>query len=306
MDQETALSDKLRDRILSALHLGLLQPGDRLPSIRTLWREMGVDHRVVAQAYRVLEDEGLVEVRGRSGVYLAPQDQLGGEVLAETARWMAGVLVEGWKRRMTLAEIPELIRRCTSTVRLRCACVESNVDHLTWLCGEMAEDYGVSTVGLEVDALRDDDVLRAATRSADFLVTTTYHADEVRPIAERLRKPLVAVTLREDLLTEIRRRLAVGPVYFVGTDVRVEDKLRRMFDGAPAEYLRVLVVGRDDLASVPDGSPAYVLRSARDRLGGVPPNLRPLATLRAFSRTTQRAILQIIVGANIVSIEARL
>ena len=93
MDQETALSDKLRDRILSALHLGLLQPGDRLPSIRALWREMGVDHRVVAQAYRILEDEGLVEVRGRSGVYLAPQDQLGGEVLAETARWMAGVLV---------------------------------------------------------------------------------------------------------------------------------------------------------------------------------------------------------------------
>ncbi|NNC32700.1 GntR family transcriptional regulator [Longimicrobium terrae] len=52
---------------------GAAAAGDRLPSIRALWREMGVDHRVVAQAYRILEDEGLVEVRGRSGVYLAPR-----------------------------------------------------------------------------------------------------------------------------------------------------------------------------------------------------------------------------------------
>jgi DNA-binding transcriptional regulator YhcF (GntR family) len=78
METDNELSDRLRDRILNALHLGTLRPGDRLPSIRTLWREMGVDHRVVAQAYRSLEAEGLVEVRGRSGVSVAPQDQLGG------------------------------------------------------------------------------------------------------------------------------------------------------------------------------------------------------------------------------------
>jgi hypothetical protein len=44
-------------------------------------------------------------------VYLAPQDQFGGELLAETARWLAGVLVEAWKRRMTISELPDLIRR---------------------------------------------------------------------------------------------------------------------------------------------------------------------------------------------------
>jgi hypothetical protein len=198
------------------------------------------------------------------------------------------------------------MRRSMETVRLRAVCVESNADHLAWLRGEMTEDYGVSTVGLEADALGDDELLLPAARSADLFVTTAYHEHEVRPIAERLSKPLVAVTIRQDLLTEIHRRLAVGPVFFVGTDVRVEDKLRRIFDGAPADHLRIVLVGRDDLASVPDGSPAYVLRSARERLGGVPPNLRPLATLRAFSRESQRAILQIIVRANVVSIEARL
>jgi DNA-binding transcriptional regulator YhcF (GntR family) len=140
----TALSDRLRDRILNALHLGLLRPGDRLPSIRTLWREMGVDHRVVAQAYRTLEAEGLVEVRGRSGVYLAPQDQFGGELLAETARWLAGVLVEAWKRRLDHRRRPRAdppLHQQTAT--LRCACVESNEDQMTAYTAELAEQFGL-------------------------------------------------------------------------------------------------------------------------------------------------------------------
>ena len=306
MPRRVEIIDTLRQRVLTALHYGTMHPGSRVPSARTLGAELGADPRVVTSALRQLVREGLLERRPRSRAHFVARVRTGEGTSSPAADWLAEVFVDGLARGIPAPELPERMRRSVETVRLRAVCVESNVDHLTWLRGEMAEDYGVSTVGLEVDALRDDDVLRATTRSVDFLVTTTYHADEVRPIAERLRKPLVAVTLREDLLTEIRRRLAVGPVYFVGTDVRVEDKLRRMFDGAPAEHLRVLVVGRDDLASVPDGSPAYVLRSARDRLGGVPPNLRPLPTLRAFSRTTQRAILQIIVGANIVSIEARL
>lgn len=36
---------------------------------------MGVHAGAVAKAYRVLEREGLVEVRGRSGVYAAPQER---------------------------------------------------------------------------------------------------------------------------------------------------------------------------------------------------------------------------------------
>ena len=49
---------------------GLYRPGDRLPSVRSLSEEHGVSISTVQQAYRVLEDAGLVEPRPKSGFFV--------------------------------------------------------------------------------------------------------------------------------------------------------------------------------------------------------------------------------------------
>ena len=316
MDQETALSDKLRDRILSALHLGLLQPGDRLPSIRALWREMGVDHRVVAQAYRILEDEGLVEVRGRSGVYLAPQDQLGGEVLAETARWMAGVLVEGWKRRMTLAEIPELIRRCTGTVPLRCAVVESNVDQMTVYSAELEEQFGLTAVPVYISPVplpRPDrsvefHAVEEAIRSADLVVTTSYHSRLVRKAAENVNVPSVTLTVNAEVVETVQRQIRQGGVTLVCIDPEFGNRLRAMYaDSSEADPEQIRVVLVDDAASMATlnrDQPVILTRGARARLGEdfpYPPLLLPHSP--TFSAHTARELLQLIIRLNLSAAE---
>jgi DNA-binding transcriptional regulator YhcF (GntR family) len=316
MDQETALSDKLRDRILSALHLGLLQPGDRLPSIRTLWREMGVDHRVVAQAYRVLEDEGLVEVRGRSGVYLAPQDQLGGEVLAETARWMAGVLVEGWKRRMTLAEIPELIRRCTSTVRLRCACVESNVDQMAAYCAELEEQFGLEPVPVYISPIplpRPDrsvefHAVEQAIRAADLVVTTSYHSRLVRKAAENVDVPAVTLTVNSEVVETVQRQIRSGGVTLVCVDPEFGNRLRAMYADASEGPEQIRVVLADDaeaLAALNRDDAVILTRAARNRLGDAAGELPPLLLPHSptFSAHTARELLQLIIRLNLAAAE---
>jgi len=315
MDQETALSDKLRDRILSALHLGLLQPGDRLPSIRALWREMGVDHRVVAQAYRALEDEGLVEVRGRSGVYLAPQDQLGGEVLAETARWMAGVLVEGWKRRMTMAEIPELIRRCTSTIRLRCAVVESNVDQMTAYSAELEEQFGLEAVPVYISPVplpRPDrsvefHSVEEAIRQTDLVVTTSYHSRLVRKAAENVGVASVTLTVNSEVVETVQRQIRTGGITLVCVDPEFGNRLRAMYADASEgpEQIRVTLVddpegmGRLDLEE-----PVLLTRAAHNQLGdaaGLPPMLLPHSP--TFSAHTARELLQLIIRLNLAAAE---
>jgi DNA-binding FadR family transcriptional regulator len=48
------LADVLRGRILRGLQGGVLRLGDRLPSARELEAELGTDHRVILDAYRVL------------------------------------------------------------------------------------------------------------------------------------------------------------------------------------------------------------------------------------------------------------
>ena len=56
---------RLRQRIVTAYHLGLITAGDRLPSSRRLARELHANERVILAAYRTLADDGSVRIDGR-------------------------------------------------------------------------------------------------------------------------------------------------------------------------------------------------------------------------------------------------
>jgi hypothetical protein len=72
---------------------------------------------------------------------------------------------------------------------------------------------------------------------------------------------------------------------------------------APLENLRVLLLGRDDLDSIPPEAPTFVMTSARETLAarygprGGPG--RPIHPPRSFSDDTARELLSFIVRANI-------
>jgi DNA-binding transcriptional regulator YhcF (GntR family) len=69
--RRAAVAEALRQRLFTGLHLGVLREGERLPAVRDLARELGVNARVVLAAYEQLQREGLVELRPRSGAYVA-------------------------------------------------------------------------------------------------------------------------------------------------------------------------------------------------------------------------------------------
>lgn len=50
--------------------LGMLLPGDLLPSVRQLAADLGINPNTVKQAYRELEREGLVHVRRGQGTFV--------------------------------------------------------------------------------------------------------------------------------------------------------------------------------------------------------------------------------------------
>jgi len=50
---------------------GRLQPGEELPSIRTLAEQLLVNPNTIARAYRELETAGVVEKRRTAGTYIA-------------------------------------------------------------------------------------------------------------------------------------------------------------------------------------------------------------------------------------------
>jgi DNA-binding transcriptional MocR family regulator len=64
------LYERLADELSAAIHRGALRAGDRMPSVRRLASQRGVSVSTVLEAYLRLEDDGLVEVRPRSGHFV--------------------------------------------------------------------------------------------------------------------------------------------------------------------------------------------------------------------------------------------
>jgi GntR family transcriptional regulator len=67
----TPLYAQIAERVRVAVASGELSAGDALPSVRALASRLRVNPATVVQAYRDLEQEGLVEMRQGAGSFVA-------------------------------------------------------------------------------------------------------------------------------------------------------------------------------------------------------------------------------------------
>jgi DNA-binding transcriptional regulator YhcF (GntR family) len=296
------ITETMRQRVLSGLQLGLLAHGDRLPSVRALSEEFVVNARVVLAAYRELEEDGLVEVRDRSGIYVPPPDALGPGAPAQQRDWLIECLVDGLAHDIPAPGLSGYVERALASARLRAVVVDGTQDQLWSMTDELARDYGVEAIGVDLDEFRPDGADPEKLSGADLVVTTAFHTREAQAIARRLGVPMYRVAMCTDLFAEVARLLEQEPVYFVVADPRFAARLRRLFDpGAGASRLAVLVHGRDDLDQIPPGAPLCITRLARRRMRGSPLLARGLPESRVFTPESARELMTFVVRANLAA-----
>src|SRR5262245_5239538 len=68
-----SLYQQLALRISELIEHGTLRPGERVPSVRKCSEQQNVSIATVTQAYRVLENRGMIEGRPQSGYYVRAQ-----------------------------------------------------------------------------------------------------------------------------------------------------------------------------------------------------------------------------------------
>ncbi len=71
--------------IIQQCAFGILQPGDSLPSIRSLAVELGINPNTVQKAYRILEMQGVIYTAGGRGSFIS-DTPLANNELREQAR----------------------------------------------------------------------------------------------------------------------------------------------------------------------------------------------------------------------------
>jgi DNA-binding transcriptional regulator YhcF (GntR family) len=275
-ERDERLCSMLRARIIAGIHAGQYDIGDRLPTYREIASEAGVDLRAVARAYAELEREGLVEVRGRSGVFVAPQERIGGTVLAETSRWLSAVLREARLRRIRVPEFPEFVRRCTQTTEVRCVCIDETEDQVSALCEELTAEFGFHSTGVLAGSLRPQSsggaggAVPEPVRDAELLVTSLYHVGVVAPMAERWRKPLVVVRLCPDAILRLRDWLRDHELVVIHVDPRFPDRMRAIVNGQGERVRAISARDRAGVAALDPGQPVVISPAARRLLQGVP------------------------------------
>jgi GntR family transcriptional regulator len=69
-NDNTPIYLQLKEKVVTMMLDGVLKPGDALPSVRVLARELRVNPATVVQAYRELAVDGFVEMRHGQGTFI--------------------------------------------------------------------------------------------------------------------------------------------------------------------------------------------------------------------------------------------
>ncbi|MDH6126381.1 GntR family transcriptional regulator [Kitasatospora sp. GP82] len=116
IDRHSGLSPYLQivEQTKRALRLGVLLPGDQLPTAREVVEATAINPNTVLKAYRELEREGLVDSRRGVGTFVRrslakPQTAADSALRAELAAWMLRAREAGLEREDAAALISDAL-----------------------------------------------------------------------------------------------------------------------------------------------------------------------------------------------------
>lgn len=203
--------DQLRDRIVTGLYFGNWQPGERLPSIRDIADAESVDRKTAAAAYHRLEEEGLVEVKARSGVFLRDERENGrnggGPLEKLQRRWLKNTYDGARALGLDTGTVLRLFGAVADVEATPVPVVDEDAATARTVAEELRACVGIDARPV---GLADVTARGSVFAGAAFAVTTPYYAARVSIALPTT--PLIVATLSLDLLYGLMERAAVGTI----------------------------------------------------------------------------------------------
>lgn len=101
------------NQVKHAAASGIIQPGDRLPSVRRLARELVVNPNTIARAYQELERDGVITTQQGRGTFVAEKGSILSyeERLKQLGRLVRRLLVEAYHLDVSFSDLLGLVER---------------------------------------------------------------------------------------------------------------------------------------------------------------------------------------------------
>ena len=209
LDKQVNLTyyDQIKGQLLSAIYCGKIREGDRLPSMKELTDSLAINYKTVRKIYLRLAQEDYIEIVKSSGTFLKKRSR---EHTYERMRRQAifRLLKETTDKAKSLGlsskKFIELVGDYAtgSSSRKICLAVIDHQEEAFIFSRELAMRLGVEVVPVSLDQLEGDEVSRLLKES-DYLLTTSWHMEEVKMLAGRHLKKLVELKPSHEIYTEI-------------------------------------------------------------------------------------------------------
>ncbi|MGI8786075.1 MAG: GntR family transcriptional regulator [Acidobacteriota bacterium] len=231
-DSDLFFYEQIKGQLLSGLYAGKLQEGDRLPSIREVAADLGINYKTVQKIYQRLSQEEYVGIARGSGAYIRRRQEQG---IAEMHRRAIFKLVTDSIEKARIlglnseryARLIENYVSGNSNRPLRLAVVDHEEEAFIF-SKELEKRLKVEAVPLTLESLLPPTPQTGEKiKRYDFLMTTSWHLHDLRTLAQQHKKPLLEITANPDMYAQI---LSQAKTHNVALVVRDETTMHASWD----------------------------------------------------------------------------
>lgn len=208
--QGSPLYMQIRDLLKEKISSGEIRE-KRLPPVRSVAKNLGVNPNTVLRAYNELGKEGIVNGAVGKGTFITtnPADlknESRKELLIKTIEHS---LEEALSLEFSIEEYEKTVSDYIKVKKeqmqeIRLVFIECNIEQLTYFTEHLEIDPHIQRIPILLDDIRQKkkEVMNNV-RKADIIVTSFYHLDEVRKTFAYVKKPIVGINLEPEVKTLI-------------------------------------------------------------------------------------------------------
>ena len=220
-NHKDTLFDQAYLQLLSALHMGKLRAGDRLPSVRQIAQRNNINHKTAFAIYQRLHAEGFISLRKGSGAYVWDVDQsdLEQAYCLSLLRLIKSNFAEAARLKIGPREYVKLAQGYVRKAQLksaRLAVVECNEEQVGLFANEILNRLGITVHPVLLSQLESPDRRTARTLArAQYFATTHFHFKQVKILTEKYQKKLLQLRLNPNFVPAIVEAARQGTVLMV-------------------------------------------------------------------------------------------
>jgi DNA-binding transcriptional regulator YhcF (GntR family) len=212
-------------QLLTALHMGKLGAGDRLPSVRQIAQRNSINLKTAFAIYQRLQAEGYITLRTGSGAYVSEIDEsdLEQAYCLSLLKLIKSNLSEADRLRVSPREYTKLVQsfiKKTPLNSVRLAVIECNEEQVGVFANEISCRLGITVHPLLLGQLEAPDRRTArALSKMDYFATTHFHFKQVRALTAKYQKKLLRLSLNPAFVPAIVEAARQGAVLMIVSNV---------------------------------------------------------------------------------------